>query len=333
MRTKDLIEISIDQKAIAEYYYGCSIIEKKPIYKNIARADSKGTCAFFRKGNKFYLNDFSSNTIHDVYSLVQAYYGCDFKTALDNIIRDFGISTYTNRESYNKLEVYKNTHVTLINKETTESYYRYKTRVFNGYDAYYWSRFYITKKTLLKYDIVPVEYSELYRRQQIRYARNYTYQNDYESICFRIKLDDKVRFYQPNTPHRHEKWFGNANSKVVFGWTQLDHSNTDVIIIASGIKDLLCLSELGFSVIAPASEPTELPEDVVNDLKNSNKRIIYLYDTDLAGLKCATKYAIKHGFEAVWLPKSEGLKDVADYMELLGKESMKELINLLIYKN
>jgi DNA primase len=126
---------------------------------------------------------------------------------------------------------------------------------------------------------------------------------------------------------------GNTGVDKVFGLEQLcSDSLFSEILIASGLKDLMCLNEMGFTAVAPMSESINLPQSVIETLKLSDKRVIYLYDTDLAGLKCGVKYACLNGFEAIWLPKIQGqsFKDVADFVQFYGIDEVKELIKVMI---
>lgn len=335
MDKKALITTFYDEKTIMEYYYNCKITDNVAIYKNITRNDGKGTCNFFRKGNRYYLRDHSQNETYGIYDVAMAFYGCDFADALDYIIRDFNIPTDYTREIYDKVAETKQRQYEDIEKERSNKVFRYGLRSYNNFDKHYWQQFGIGLNTLNKYGVRPVESIELFRMSNQKFFEIYQYKKDYQSITYLMPVDGKLRFYTPNEVERKNKWKGNTSNQCVFGFSQLDlNSPLKEIIIASGLKDLMCLTELGFDAIAPMSEPTNLPQHVIDALKSSGKRIIYLYDTDLAGLKFGTHYACLNGFEAVWLPKQDklNLKDVADFMQYFGKDKLKEIIINMLNK-
>ena len=335
MDKKALIATYYDEKTIMEYYYNCSIIDSVPNYKNITRNDGKGTCSFFRKGNRYYLNDHSQSKMYGIYDVAMSVYNCDFATALDYIIRDMNIPTNYTREIYDKVAETKQRQYENIEREASNKAFKYKLRSYNNYDKSYWQQFGITLNTLNKFGVRPVETIELFRMSNQKFFEIYQYKNDYQSITYLMPVDGKLRFYTPNEVERKNKWKGNTNNQCVFGFNQLNlSSSSKEIIIASGLKDLMCLTELGFDAIAPMSEPTNLPQHVINALKSSGKRIIYLYDTDLAGLKFGVHYACLNRFEAVWLPKQDklNLKDVADFMQHFGKDKLKEIIINMLNK-
>lgn len=333
MNHKDIILANLDEKTIMEKYYGISIVENKPIYRNITRKDSSGTCTFIRRGSRFYLYDHSRSTTVGIWDVVQYLHSCSFKEALFIIARDFNINLDDSRENYNKIEESKSKRYENIDNDSTKSIYQYKRRKFNAYDKVYWDQFNISEETLLKFNVHPVEKIEMYYDRSMSFKNVYKYNDDFESVCYMLIVNDKLRFYRPNATLKRDKWQGNTDSKCTFGLNNVDLTK-DTIFIASGLKDLMCLHELGFTGIAPMSEPTNLSSQVLEMLKSSNKRIVYLYDTDIAGLQFATKYALLNGFEAIWLPKQKGLplKDVADFVQHFGKEKTREIIINMLNK-
>ena len=330
MKLIDIIKANLDEKTIMDKYYGSNTKVKRPIYKNIIRNDSKGTCTFYWSGFRYYLYDFSRREMIGVWDIVQHYYNCSFKEALEHVARDFSIDTEYSVENLKKVDEHKVRVYEDIEKEVFTNSFNYRVRKFNNYDVMYWNQFGISGKTLMKYNVSIVEYIEMSKRADFSFNAVYQYKNDYESICYAFKVEDKVRFYRPNTKIRSNKWLGNTTSEDVFGLSQLNE-NADVIFIASGLKDLMCLNEMGFEGIAPMSEPCNLPLSVrskFEEMKKQGKRIVYLYDTDTAGLKFATLYATINKFEAKWLPRQKGLplKDVADFVQHFGKEKTREII-------
>ena len=333
MDKKGLIASYYDEKQLMEFYYKESLKEGIPKYKNILRSDSKGTCGFFKKGNRYYLNDFSQSRIYGVYDIVQGIYNCSFSEALHHLIDDLRIPVDYSIDTLKRIEEAKNREINTSDDTKFAKSFQYELRNYNLFDKHHWTSFGISRKTLDKFEVKPVRNIDMFGMRTRSFFEIYSYKEDYDSLTYFFPVDGKFKFYTPNSVNREYKWKGNTRSECVFGFSQLDlNSPLKTIIIASGMKDMLCLSEMGFDVIAPMSEPTNLPQSVIETLRLSGKRIIYLYDTDLAGLKFATKYACLNAFEAIWLPKIPGqsLKDVADFCQFFGIDETKELINVMI---
>lgn len=94
----------IGQKELMEYYYGESIIDKRPIYRNKLRNDRKGTCSFFwSKSNKYLFHDFAENVFYDVAGYVQEYYNLKtFKEVVNKIMIDFNLGKIDSKPGRNR---------------------------------------------------------------------------------------------------------------------------------------------------------------------------------------------------------------------------------------
>ena len=327
MTKKDAISIVVSQQQIMEHIYGCAIIPKLARYRNITRIDSTPTCSFFSRGSNFYLNDFRTGEILNPYDIIMRLNNCSFSEALDYVISVFMINT----KSDSNIKIVRPAPI-----KEVEIQYQSVDRSYDINDKEFWQRFEITRPTLLKYKVRPVSEVSIFKRNKGKFEQIYNYDKSEDSICYKINVDNKIRFYKPKSDNRAYKWFGTTNAQCCFGYKELDIGMSNVIFICSGLKDMLCLNEMGFAAVAPMGEGIPLPENVIAYLKDlkkyMNKRIVYLFDTDIAGLKAAAKFACINGFEAIWLPKQPDahLKDVAEYVEYFGKDSTKTIIKTLL---
>ena len=89
---------------------------------------------------------------------------------------------------------------------------------------------------------------------------------------------------------------------------------------------------MGIPAISPSSESTFIPDDILEDLKKRFKRIIILFDRDVAGVKYSRKVSLKTGLEACFIPKYLNAKDVSDAIKLNNFEIVKKEIEKIVNK-
>lgn len=336
MTDKDLISTSVDDKTLMEYYYGQSITENINKYRNVLRNDVKGNCSFRRVKGKLYFIDYAKQRRYDIYDFVMQKYNCDYRECLSIIMKDFKIKPdYNSKEKIEKLAKIKADNLILTEQVRKKKSFKYVTRKYGVYDKHFWTRFKISIDVLKKYNVQPIDKLSIFLDNKFKYLEVYSYDNDYDSICYCIKIGSNVKFYRPMAKIElsQKKWISNTDIEDCYGFDVLNLENSGPIIVASGLKDMLCLSQMGYDVIAPMSECNNLPKRVVEALKSSDRDVFYLFDTDRAGLINGVKYGVLNAFKAIWLPKVGNWKDVADFVENIGLEETKNIINLLIELN
>ena len=89
----------------------------------------------------------------------------------------------------------------------------------------------------------------------------------------------------------------------------------------------MCLYEMGYPAISPSSESTFIPKDVLEQLKTRFKRIIILFDRDVAGVKRSRKLSQETGLEALFINKRFKAKDVSDAIKANNFEEIKNWLN------
>ena len=118
------------------------------------------------------------------------------------------------------------------------------------------------------------------------------------------------------------------DASVISLWTKVPEYG-DRIIIASSVKDALCLScQLHIPAIAPQGEGYNLSETACNELRRRYKKVFICFDTDKAGITDGKKLAKKTGFTQV-VPDLGDNKDFSDYFKSLeDKQQFKQLETL-----
>lgn len=333
--TYEDITNTVTEERIFEYYYGCSIIIKTKRYPNIARGGDSPTCGFiYDKSNRVIIKDFKEDKCYSAWDFVKLMYNCSAKEALEIIARDLNI---TSQKPIKKR--YVDVDLTENKNAIQKQHYKVIPRAFLPIDIDFWGQFNITEKTLNKYEVKPVQDYYRYDYSFAKYTRYYSFDWSKE-LCYvypylNERDDQEVKIYRPN--NKQNKWHGNANVNTIFGLPQLLLDDVDelekknVCFIASGLKDLMCLSEMGFDAICGNSESSFVPEYIITLLKSVYKEIIIIFDIDETGVYHAIKnselYNIKY-CELYPIDLNQKEKDVADYCKSFGLERTKDLIKL-----
>ena len=102
------------------------------------------------------------------------------------------------------------------------------------------------------------------------------------------------------------------------------------LVICSSYKDLIDFDTLGYSnaeAVAPNSENTLIPENVISAYKLKYKKICTLFDNDAAGIASMDKYQNRYNIPGVHLKLS---KDLSDSIRDHGIHKVKEILTPLL---
>lgn len=194
---------------------------------------------------------------------------------------------------------------------------------FTSVDTNYWSQFHISLPTLKKYDVSSIKY---YLCNGIVKG---IYKNDNPMYAYKVYNNFKI--YRP-LGDKYTKWRNNLTEYDIQGFKQLPKKG-DILFITKSLKDVMCLYEMGIPAISPSSESTFIPDDILEDLKKRFKRIIILFDRDVAGVKYSRKVSLKTGLEAMFMHKKFEAKDISDAVKQNGFETIKEWLQNEIKRN
>lgn len=201
-----------------------------------------------------------------------------------------------------------------------------KVREWQDHDFEYWKRYGVSKVTLDKYFVKPVDYSMVADK---------IFKLDYHAYVFVEHKDNEktLTIYQPYSDK--QKWTKNHNASVWYGWTQLPEKG-DVLIITKSRKDIMSINEqTGVPVTGLQNEKIIPKESVLQELKNRFKIIYILYDNDFDkpvnwGRQFGEKFAEACDLRQIEIPDEYQSKDFSDLVENHGIEVAKEVLYTLI---
>lgn len=185
---------------------------------------------------------------------------------------------------------------------------------FTSTDTDYWGRFNISIDTLKKFNVSSIKY----------YLCNGIVKGIYKDTnpMYAYKVYNNFKIYRP-LADKYTKWRNNLTETDIQGFKQLPKTG-DILIITKSMKDVMCLYEMGIPAISPSSESTFIPDKALNQLRKRFKRIIILFDRDVAGVKYLRKMSLKTGLEGMLVHRKFKAKDISDAIKINGFDIIKK---------
>ena len=187
----------------------------------------------------------------------------------------------------------------------------FEMRHWNSQDSKFWTSFSISSTLLAKYNIVPLAYFTMEKKEEDGSITSFKFNKSYLYGYFR----EDGELYKIYMPKNLDKKFIKVQNYVQ-GIDQLTYE-AKYLVITSSLKDLMCFNKLGIGnveCIAPDSENTMIGESIMGKLSRHYFKVIVLFDNDEPGIKAAQRYKDKYGYNYVVLEMSKDLSDsVKDY--------------------
>jgi len=254
---------------------------------------------FVDKG-QYKFKDFSTGKGGNKIDLVKELFSIDYSKAVFKIGQD-----------YNKFITEKGEY----SQSTIKPEAKYKVdgvmvREWNNDDKKFWLQFNIGENILDKYNVIALDFYHMVKEDEdkrdvitIKQPGIYSYWN---------KTGEVYKIYQP----RNKKFKFIKVKPHLQGIDQLEY-NQPYLVICSSLKDAMCLKQFGYNieVIAPDSENTVIKPYIIENLKKKYKKVVTLFDNDVAGHNAVTKYQQLYDIKGTWLDSS---KDIADLVKEKG---------------
>ena len=292
-------EYDIYAKYIGEFKVGM-------IYNSPFRKDKNPSFGIFysKRTNQLLFKDHGTGECGNVIKFVQLYTGI---TNYPDILKDI----------VNRLNINNSTKLTTAQyKPPTETVIGIVRQNFTETDKKYWSQFNIDINTLKKFNVFSIKY----------YLCNGVVKGIYKDTnpMYAYKVYNNFKIYRP-LGDKYTKWRNNLTEYDIQGYEQLPQKG-DTLIITKSMKDVMCLYKMGIPAISPSSESTFIPDKCLEEIKTRFKRILILFDRDIAGIKYLRKISKKTGLEPLLINKKFNAKDVSDAIKLNGFETIKNWI-------
>ena len=312
---KDSILCKISEYDIFRYYchnfknYGDKFCSE-------LREDRSPTCSIVPWKGKVIYKDFGSGDSHDCFSYIQAKYGLTFSEAMRVIDTDFGLGLQSGTVIKSQIAITYGTQ-DVIDRRPTKI--EKKARQWNVEDKNFWSQFHIPKHLLTKFGVQPIDYFWI---NEARYRCH--------SLSYVYNINGRYKVYRPF--ETEGKWYSNTSKDDIQGWRQLK-DNGDIVILASSLKDVMCLNVLGYEAIALQSEMQMPSAELIKQLSERFEVVAVLYDNDFEkdanpGQTMANKICAEFNLINIILPAHYKSKDISDLMKDHGVEIAEKIVKI-----
>lgn len=330
----------LDEQYLFSFYFPLPIKVKKNKYKSPFRFDRKsGSCHFAWYKNRFLFFDKSYNKAYDVFQYISHTENISFYEALHKVNIDFQlglihnpnlISNYIDeqntKDSTERIKKLALTYNRPENEKSSNRKFKITTRDYNSQDLLFWSTFCITPRLLTKHKVKAV------RQYSIDHGSNWrlVYSHTNEDPCYVYiipSVDQKepsVKLYRPY--NKNFKWSSSTvNDNICHGYSSLDRKY-DTLYITSSLKDVMCLNSLGLEAVCPTAESSYIDRNIIAELKLLYDKVIILYDSDPAGIKCTLKHSNLYDVDHLILPFMHDAKDPSDICAKYGRDVLRDNI-------
>jgi hypothetical protein len=244
-------------------------------------------------------------------------YNCSFYDALRVVDNDFGLNLSSFKDTIGFSMGVPAVRTTKKVEQKRVVIIRKRRRKWMRKDQEFWSQFFITKTTLIKFAVCPITH---YWINENRFSCD---------LSYAYKIGKKYKIY---SPYEDTKWISNTTRRHVQGYVQLPDRH-DICVVTSSLKDVMSLYELGIPAIALQSEMQMPDKALVHELQERFGVIALFYDNDFdnvnnPGQTMANKIIREFpNFVNIVLPEQYGVKDLSDY---IAKYQSTHLITALV---
>lgn len=312
---KDSILCKISEYDIFRYY--CHNFKNySDKFCSELREDRSPTCSIVPWKGKVIYKDFGSGDSHDCFSYIQAKYGLTFSEAMRVIDTDFGLGLQSGTVIKSQIAITYGTQEVIDRRPTK---IEKKARQWNVEDKNFWSQFHIPKHLLIKFGVQPIDYFWI---NEARYRCH--------SLSYVYNINGRYKVYRPF--ETEGKWYSNTSKDDIQGWRQLK-DNGDIVILASSLKDVMCLNVLGYEAIALQSEMQMPNAELIKQLSERFTVVAVLYDNDFEkdanpGQTMANKICAEFNLINIILPAHYKSKDISDLMRDHGVEVAEKIVKI-----
>ena len=309
---KDTILAKVSEYQIFKHF--CSNFEeigKK--FRSDLREDNSPTVHIINWNHRLLYKDWGCpEHSFDCFAYIKYKYNTNFYETLKLIDNAFGLGLSAGvRLSRTVQKVEKETRI------QTPARIHVRTRSWDYRDKLYWEQFAITKDVLRIFDVKPI--THVWINEQ-RFSCN--------SISYRYRFDCGYKIYRPL--ESDFKWFSNVGSECLQGYRQLPERG-ETLVLTSSLKDIMCLSVLGYPSIALQSEMLVPRESTIQEAQTRFEEVIVLYDNDFdkprnPGQTMAIKICEKYGLDNLVIPSDYRSKDISDLIRDHGLQTAKDVI-------
>lgn len=303
LREKILTEIN--QQKVYEKYIGKELKLGSAIRSPLRDKDRNPSFNIYEKNGQILWKDFAEEN-GNVIDFTMRLFEIDFKTAIQKISSDFDI------ENYN-LSIMKAKPRFSLKQEAETIHIDIKVveKHWDKESLGYWASYGLDLNDLKDNDIHNIE-SFTYQNKDGRTRIGQCFKGD--PIFQVLYPSGNCKIYRPLSKNKAFKWRSNVKHSIDFWGINRINKFDEIVVIASGIKDALCVQKhLGMRATFPNSETSYPTLEQYQQLALNGRTVCVLFDNDETGKKQAEKMKEKFLVLDIGHFLSDKFKDVADY--------------------
>ena len=316
--TKQNIVLEVGYDALVKRYIKGFVDYGKRFHSEL-REDKNPSCVVYQGLNEPRYKDFSLGDNIDIFTYMQIKFNAPFSAVLRLIIDDFNLKGYKGTGSRSKeLTIAPIELIKAPSTAKTNLFVKY--RDFEAWDIIYWQSFGISLETLKHYKVKPISHYWVSKGDDpLEFtAPQYCYAYYFGSGKYKIYSPYNI----PGTNNIDSKWWSNCGS-MLQGYDQLPWYG-ELLVVTKSYKDVMVFHEMNTPAVAPQSESSFIPADLIDQLKKRFEKIIVYYDNDEAGIKAAEKHYNTYKIDFCY--HHETPKDPSDLIQTFGTEKGKQII-------
>ena len=313
----------VDDVAIYKYYTGKEVGTRTNMISPLRPKEKNPSFGYFvGKTGEICFNDFVLGK-GDCIRFIEFLFSLKFYDAMSRIVIDFRLE---DKLECNQIGGSVRKEIPVTNRDATLKklsegrVLTVRRRKWQLHDLQFWFRFGITKPTLLKYNVVPVDYI---------FVNGSPISTDRFAYAF-IEYKDGIETFKIYQPYnKHYKWLNNHDESIWQGWTNLIKEGP-ILIITKSLKDVMSINDvLEIPAIALQSESVIPKGKIITELKNRFSDVYILYDNDYDkrvnwGEKYSKNLSLEFGLYFSQIPKEYKSKDFSDLVFNIGEVKAKK---------
>ena len=252
-------------------------------------------CIYLGRDMMYRFKDFSSGHGGNAFAFVQMLFNINIGECYFLIERDYKAFLEGNQHHVNTILIAQDRYKVTNHVE----------RQWNVYDKEFWTSFMIGSDLLKQFNVRPLK---SYTMSKVDEGSTKEIVIDGYNLYGYFKNDGTLyKIYQPKI--KKKKFIKVA--MYIQGSEQLTYK-VPYLVICSSLKDVMAFNKLGFrnaEAIAPDSESSMIPEDVIQMYLSKYKQVATLFDNDEAGIKSMLKYQEMYNIPYVLLKMEKDLSD------------------------
>jgi len=323
---KEKILTEINQQKVYEKYIGKELKLSKAIKSPLRERDRNPSFNIYKKDGQILWKDFAEEN-GNIIDFTMRFFSIDFKTAIKKISDDFGL------ESFNLSLAKAKPRFSLATIDEPVLEIGVTEKNWNKEALAYWADYGI--------DMIDL------KKNFIKNLQDFTYQNksgsnriglaSIQDPIFQILYPSgHMKIYRPKSINKAFKWRSNVRGTTDFWGIDRLTEKDKYVVIASGIKDALCIQKhIGIKATFPNSETSYPTLEQWNILSAHNRRVCILFDNDETGIKQSDKMKEKFNILDLRHALSSVFKDVGEYYlhkvtSGFDEDPLKERIKLIV---